>query len=97
MTRTRQLAQPTQLAEVLYRGAVPLIEKEATENKSTTFRLIGIGASKLVDGEEADRPDLINQGQEQDIQIEQTIDRVREKFGSAALGKGRGFKPQPKK
>ena len=94
MTRTRQLAQPTQLAEALYRGAVPLLEKEAN---GTAFRLIGIGASKLLDGEEADRPDLVNQGQVQDVQIEQAIDRVRGKFGTDAVGKGRGFKPQPKR
>jgi DNA polymerase-4 len=94
ITRTRQLSQPTQLAEALYRGAEPLLEKVAD---GTAFRLIGIGASKLVDGEEADRPDLVNQEQTQDIQIEQAIDQVREKFGTAAVGKGRGFKPQPKK
>lgn len=93
LTRTRQLAQPTQLAEALYRGAVPLIEKEAD---GTAFRLIGIGASKLLDGEEADRPDLVNHGQVQDVQIEKAIDEVREKFGNQAVGKGRGFKPQPK-
>ena len=94
ITRTRQLAQPTQLAEALYRGAEPLLEKAAD---GTAFRLIGIGASKLVDGEDADRPDLVNQGQTQDIQIEQAIDQVREKFGTAAVGKGRGFRPQHKR
>ena len=93
ITRTRQLSQPTQRAEALYQGAVPLLEKVAD---GTAFRLIGIGASKLVTSEDADQPDLVNQGQTQDIQIEQAIDQVREKFGTAAVGKGRGFKPQTK-
>jgi DNA polymerase-4 len=93
LTRTRQLAQPTQLAEAIYRGAVPLIEKEADV---TAFRLIGIGASKLLDGEEADRPDLVNHDQVQGAQVERAIDAVREKFGTAAVGKGRSFKPQHK-
>ena len=72
---------------------MPLIEKEAD---GTAFRLIGIGASKLLDGEEADRPDLVNHDQVQGAQVERAIDAVREKFGTAAVGKGRSFKPQHK-
>ncbi len=94
-TRTRQLAGPTQLAETLYQGALPLLENEAD---GTAFRLIGIGAGKLLSGAEADQPDLIDQVQAQsqlhDADVEHAIDQVREKFGTDAVIKGRGFKPR---
>ncbi|MEQ8195151.1 MAG: DNA polymerase IV [Rhodospirillales bacterium] len=94
LTRACRLAQPTQLAEALYRGALPLLEREAD---GTAFRLIGIGAGRLLDGTDADRPDLADQSQVRTVRIEQAIDRVREKFGADALSKGRGFTPHSKR
>ncbi len=55
LTRSRRLAVPTQKAAVLYEAARPLIEREAD---GRLFRLIGIGADRLVPAEEADPPDL---------------------------------------
>ena len=55
LTRSRKLSVPTQKASVLFEAARPLIEREAD---GRLFRLIGIGADRLVPGEEADPPDL---------------------------------------
>ena len=55
LTRSRKLTVPTQKAEVLFEAARPLIEREAD---GRLFRLIGIGADRLVPAEEADPPDL---------------------------------------
>jgi DNA polymerase IV len=55
LSRSRRLAVPTQKAEVLFEAARPLIEREAD---GRLFRLIGIGADRLVPAEEADPPDL---------------------------------------
>ena len=46
-TRSRRLADPTQLAETMFRIASPLLAAEA--DGATRFRLIGIGADMLVD------------------------------------------------
>lgn len=53
--RSRRLHAPTQRPDVLFRAARPLLEREADGRR---FRLIGVGASDLVDGAAADPPDL---------------------------------------
>jgi impB/mucB/samB family C-terminal domain len=53
-TRSRRLADPTQLAETLFRTAAALLEGEA--DGVTRFRLIGVGADTLVDCDAADPP-----------------------------------------
>ncbi len=88
LTRSRRLGDPTRLAEVLYRTAFALLEREAVGRR---FRLIGVGASDLVDGELADPPDLADPDQQQRLKVEQTIDQVRAKLGEDAIGKGRAL------
>jgi DNA polymerase-4 len=56
-TRNRQLAHPTQRAEVLAEQARYLIEAEAD---GRLFRLIGVGVSDLRPEDEADPPDLFS-------------------------------------
>jgi len=55
LTRSRRMAEPTQRAAVMFEAARPLIEREAD---GRAFRLIGIGADRLVPEAEADPPDL---------------------------------------
>ncbi len=57
LTRNHCLANPTQRAEVLFRNAVPLIDKEAD---GRAFRLIGVGVSDLCPSTRADPPDLFD-------------------------------------
>ena len=88
-TRSLSLPNPTQLAEVLYREAAPLVAKEAD---GTEFRLIGIGVSALGDAADADLPDLLDLRGSRVKQVEHAIDAVRARFGGAAIGKGRGIR-----
>ncbi len=88
LTRSSRLATPTQMAEVLYRAATPLLEREADGRR---FRLIGVGASDLSDGEMADPPDLFDPERAHQARVETAIDAVRAKLGDAAIAKGRGL------
>ena len=58
LSRSRQLADPTQRADTLYRAALPLLREAAD---GTLFRLIGIGADRLAEPTLADPPDLFSQ------------------------------------
>ena len=87
-SRSRRLSGPTQLAEVLYRDAQALLAGEAV---GTPFRLIGIGASGLVNGSLADAPDLLDWNAVRRAEVERAIDAVRAKLGPNAIGKGRSL------
>ncbi len=93
VSRSRRLSDATQLAEELYRTALPLVRQEAD---GRAFRLIGIGAADLVSAAEADRPDLLDPEREKRAKVERAIDQVRAKLGDQAIGKGRALpKPAP--
>ena len=91
LTRHRSLADPTQLAETLYQSARPLVEREAD---GRAFRLIGIGAEGLVEGVQADPPDLLDRAAARRTGIEHAIDAVEAELGPGLLMRGRGFKPR---
>jgi DNA polymerase-4 len=57
LTRTRQLANPTQQADAIYRAARTLLAPEAD---GRAFRLIGAGVGDLTGAEDADPPDLFD-------------------------------------
>jgi len=92
LTRSQALAWPTQLAETIYRDAVPLLEKAVGQAPAgTRYRLIGIGVSTLKPASEADPPDLADPDAGQRKRIEQVIDDVRGRMGSRAIARGRGL------
>jgi DNA polymerase-4 len=74
LSRSRQLADPTQRAETLYRAALPLLREAAD---GTFFRLIGIGADRLAAPALADPPDLFR-GQESGIRDQEAGIRDRD-------------------
>src|SRR5205085_6060549 len=82
-TRSRRLADPSQLAEILFRTARHLLAGEA--DGTTLFRLIGVGADALVDSGGADLPTLFDQTRH----LAEAIDAVRERHGESALRRGR--------
>ena len=84
-TRSRRLADPTQLAETLYRTARHLLAAET--DGTTRFRLIGVGADGLVPGSKADLPTLFDRPRH----LEQALDDIRRRHGSAAVQRGRGL------
>ena len=88
LTRSRRLADPTRLAEELFRAARQALEKEADGRR---FRLIGVGASDLTDDAQADPPDLADPDRARRAMVEQAIDKVRAKLGEKAIDKGRAL------
>lgn len=93
LTRSQALPAPTQLAETLYRAAVPLLDRAiAAAPSGSKFRLIGIGLSNFADPLEADPPDLADPDADHRKQVEAVIDQVRGKLGRDAIGKGRSIR-----
>ena len=90
VTRSRTLDAPTQLAETLFEIGRNLLEPLVN---GTPFRLIGIGASSFRPLSEADQPDLIEPKRTRHANAERAMDKLKDKYGKAAVGKGRGFKP----
>lgn len=86
ITRSTTLDRPTDLTDELYRPAVALFDKWAR----TTFqpvRLIGVSAGPLT--HEASQQDLFADPQrEKQIQVEQTLDQIKSKFGKRAVHRG---------
>jgi DNA polymerase-4 len=92
-TRTQRLANPTRLPDTLFEAARSLLAREAD---GTAYRLIGIGAQPLAPGDAADRPDLADPNQPKRAAAQAAIDALRDKFGPAAIGRGRGFVAPPR-
>lgn len=87
-TRARSGFPPTQLASRIFEIGREMLAKECD---GTRFRLIGIGASDLGPGAEADRGDLVDVTATRDAGVERAIDRLRDKFGGDAVMRGLVF------
>ncbi len=86
-TRAARLASPTMLPDTLFAAARALLAREAD---GTPFRLIGIGASPLLPGAEADRLDLADPETPRRSARQSAIDALRERYGAAIINRGRG-------
>jgi DNA polymerase IV len=88
-TRSQTIADPTQLAERIFATARTLLRREAD---GTAFRLIGVSLSNLsVAGADKELEDL-ELSMRSKARAERAMDRVRDKFGPAAVEKGLVFK-----
>ncbi len=87
-TRSRQLADPTQLADRIFAAGADLLAREAD---GTHFRLIGIGLSDFVDPGLADPDDLIDPGARKRAAAEAAVDAIRDRFGGEAVALGLVF------
>jgi DNA polymerase-4 len=85
-TRRVSLPEATQLAQVIFRTAKPMLHREAN---GTRFRLLGVGISELADAR-ADGADLADPKALKRAKAERASDKAREKFGDAAVMTGRG-------
>lgn len=88
ITRNRQLADPTQLADRLFSTGGELLAKEVDGRR---FRLLGIGVSDLSPGELADPADLVDPDAERRAKAERAIDQLRDKFGDKTVELGMTF------
>jgi DNA polymerase-4 len=79
-TRARSLGGPTRLAATIFAAGRDLLAREVD---GTAFRLIGIGVSALTDA--GGTIDFI---ESRTADAEAAVDRLREKFGHAAIVKG---------
>ncbi len=87
-TRSRQIPDPTQLEDRIFRTGTDLLTPELD---GTKFRLLGIGVATLGPDENADPYDLVDPDAAKRADAERAIDNVREKFGSAAVKFGINF------
>ncbi len=86
-TRSRRLADPTQLGETLFRTAALLLARKA--DGRTRFRLIGVGADSLVDSRDADPPSLFDRELDRPRWRERAMDQIRERMGEGSVRLGR--------
>ena len=87
-TRNVSLADPTALAARIYEAARPLLRREAT---GTAFRLIGVGISSLTAASAAQETETLDVTAATQARAELAVDRIRDKFGRAAVARGIGF------
>ncbi len=92
ITRRVSLSSPTQLAQVIFRTAKPMLAKEVN---GTSFRLIGVGVSDLTPAA-SDGLDLADPQALKRAQAERAADKARAKFGAAVVTTGRGARKKPK-
>ncbi len=90
LTRRQSLHHPTQLADTIYRTARSLFDHAGNKGP---FRLIGVGISELGSAANADRThDLLDPNAGKRAQAEAAADKIRAKFGTDAIIKGRALR-----
>jgi DNA polymerase-4 len=86
-TRSRKLADPSQLADTLFRTARHLLAVEA--DRATRFRLIGVGADTLTSADSADLPTLFDREDGRPRRLERALDDIRGRHGDGVVKLGR--------
>ena len=90
ITRRVTLHDGTQMADVVYRTARALFDQVGDQGP---YRLLGCGLSHLISAEGADwSNDLLDPDANKRSAAERATDKIREKFGSDAILKGRALR-----
>jgi DNA polymerase-4 len=90
LTRRLALHGATQMADVVYRTAKNLFDQVGDQGP---YRLIGCGLSNLVDADGVElAPDLLDPDAGKRSAAERATDKIRERFGSDAIKKGRSLR-----
>ena len=90
LSRRVSLRDGTQMADRIYRTARSLFDQVEEEGP---YRLLGCGLSDLVPEESADlSADLLDPKEKQRTAAERATDKIRERFGSEAILKGRALR-----
>ena len=86
-TRQRKVNPPTSGTDQLYAIARDLLHTWLASNAGAEIRLLGVGGSNLAP---ATQQDLFGFGASDDeAPIDRTVDEIRDRFGSSALGRAR--------
>ncbi len=90
LSKRTSLHHPTQLADTIYRTARALLDQVGDRGP---YRLLGVGISDLTDATQADREgDLLDPDAEKRALAERAADKIRQKYGKAAITKGRALR-----
>ena len=90
ITKRQSLHQPTQMADTIYRVVRSLYD---AAGNTGPFRLIGVGISDLSSAQDADREgDLLDPDAGRRANAERATDKIRAKFGTDAIKKGRALR-----
>jgi DNA polymerase-4 len=87
-TRSRQLNDPTRLADRIYTVAAEMLAREAD---GTRYRLLGVGISDFAGSDLADPQDLADPDAGRRARAEAAMDSIRGKFGNQAVELGLVF------
>lgn len=91
LTRQNSLSEPTQIADRIYRTARALFDQ--VDPSEGPYRLIGVGISHLTKADIAETGgDLLDPDAKVRADAERASDKIRERFGSDAIIKGRALR-----
>ncbi|MDH3491535.1 MAG: DNA polymerase IV [Gammaproteobacteria bacterium] len=86
-TRQRSISPPANGTDQLYAVTRTLLQAWLGRNPAAKIRLLGVGGSNLAPAEQAD---LFAAAPDQpDAPIDQAVDEIRDRFGSASVGRAR--------
>ncbi|UWQ99271.1 DNA polymerase IV [Rhodobacteraceae bacterium S2214] len=90
VSKRQSLHHPTQMADTIYRTARGLFDQVSHRGP---FRLLGVGMSEIGSDGDADREgDLLDPDAGKRADAERAADKIRKKFGDAAIIKGRALR-----
>jgi DNA polymerase-4 len=90
LTRRQTLTEPTQMADRVYRTAIPMLQRDIA---SGPFRLIGVGLSGLMAATVPESAgDLLDPAGERRLLAEAAADRIRARFGQDSIRLGRSLR-----
>lgn len=92
-SRAAALQDPTRLAHRIFEAAKPLLKKETGRTK---FRLLGVGISHLSEHTTDDEIHSLDANSATLTKVELAIDKIRKKFGNAAIERGLALKDKSK-
>ena len=88
LSRSQKLYKPSNFAEEIYQQTLPVLKKELDGRK---FRLLGVSSRQMSPEHNANPDDLFDAFSAKQRQIEKALDKVRGRFGTSIISKGRGF------
>ncbi len=89
LTRRQTLDAPTQMADRLYRTALPMLRRDIAAGP---FRLIGIGLATLTSAGPETSGDLLDPAASRHLAAERAADRIRARFGADSIRLGRSLR-----